>query len=116
LVNLEELYLQQNQIKKIEGLNNNLQLETLDIAVNKIVKLEGLAHLPRLTELWINWNAITDDTENREYLKTLKLKTIYLADNPVANHDEYEEMLKTAIPTLQQIDGNHLRLGGKFYH
>ena len=99
-MNLEELYLQQNQIKKLEGLENNLKLETLDVAVNKIVKLEGLDHLPVFTELWINWNAITDEAENRDYLAKLKLKTIYLADNPVANVANYEEMLRSSIPTL----------------
>jgi len=36
LVNLEELYMQQNQIKKIEGLEHNKALQTLDIAVNKV--------------------------------------------------------------------------------
>lgn len=31
-------------------------------------------------------------------------------------HDDYREMLVTAIPTLTQIDGNQLRAGMPFHH
>lgn len=91
LVNLEELYLQQNQIKSFEGLENNLKLETLDLAVNKIEVFEHLTHLSSsLKELWLNWNKFEDTEANKEYLKTFKvLETLYLADNPLANKDNY---------------------------
>jgi len=69
--------------------------------VNKVETFENLEHLNNLAELWCNWNYLADTVENREYLKKLKLKTIYLADNPVANHDGYEQMLKVAMPSLQ---------------
>lgn len=57
--------MQQNQVKKIEGLDNNLKLDTLDLAMNKIVKFEGIDHLSTngsktLTDLWINWNYLED--------------------------------------------------------
>ena len=85
MVDLEELYLQQNQIKKIEGLDNNLKLETLDIAVNKVAVFENLDHLPKLRELWMNWNNLEDSEENKAYLKVFtSLETIYLADNPIS--------------------------------
>ena len=119
LVELEQLYMQQNQIKKIEGLDNNPNIETLDIAVNKVSKFENLEHLTNLRELWMNWNNIEDSDENKEYLtKLTKLKTIYLADNPISMHEssEYQKMLTTAIPSLKQIDGNVLRMGRPFHH
>lgn len=66
---LEELYLQQNQIKKFENLNNNTLLETLDLAMNKLERFESLDHLStKLRELWLNWNHLIDDEENRNYL------------------------------------------------
>jgi hypothetical protein len=89
---------------------------TLDIAVNKVEKLENIDHLPHLEELWMNWNNLADTEENREYLRKLKLKTIYLADNPMSQDDTYQEMLQERIPTLTQIDGNALGRGLKFYH
>lgn len=92
--------MQQNQIKKIEGLDMNTKISTLDIAVNKLERLEHLDHLPELRELWINWNYLVDDAENRAYLKKLHLKTIYLADNPISQGDDYQKMLTDAIPSL----------------
>lgn len=113
---MEELYLQQNQIKEIKNLDKNLKLETLDLAMNKITKFEALDELPELRELWMNWNMLEDSEHNKDFLKKLKLKTVYLADNPLSNVDNYETLLTTSMPTLKQIDGNVLRPGGKFYH
>lgn len=73
-------------------------------------------HLEDLEELWMNWNLVEANDENREYLTKLKLKVIYLADNPISDTDEYEQFLRSALPTLEKIDGNVLRPGNKFYH
>lgn len=116
LTDLEEIYLQQNQVAKFENLENNLKLETIDIAYNKVEKLENIDHLPLLESLWMNWNRLEDTEDNKNYLNKLKLKTIYLADNAMSIHDDYFDMLKTRIPTLRQIDGNVLRPGAKLYH
>lgn len=116
LVNLEELYLQQNQVPRIENLHANTKLCLLDLAMNKVTKLENLHHLPLLRDLWMNWNFLEDTDENKEYLRCLPLTTIYLADNPMSMHDSYREMLVNAIPTLTQIDGNQLRTGMPFHH
>lgn len=74
--------------------------------MNKVVKLENLEHLSELKDLWINWNNLEDTPDNKSFLSNLRLTTIYLADNPMSMHDDYEQMLVTAIPTLTQIDGN----------
>ena len=71
-----------------------MALETLDIAVNKVTTLENLEHLPKLKELWMNWNNLEDSDQNREYLGKLQtLETIYLADNPMSMNDDYEQTL-----------------------
>ena len=108
--------MQQNQIKKIEGLELNTKIHTLDIAVNKVVQLENIDHLPDLVELWMNWNHLEDTDYNKEYLKKLKLTAIYLADNPMSMSDNYQNLLMTAIPSLKQIDGNVLNMGRPFHH
>ena len=74
--------------------------------MNKVSKFDNLEHLSELKDLWMNWNQLEDSDANKEYLKKLSLTTIYLADNPMSMHDDYREMLVTAIPTLTQIDGN----------
>ncbi len=79
-------------MKKFEGLENNKKLETLDLAMNKLERFENLDHLGNtLHELWLNWNHLVDDEDNRNYLgKFEALETLYLADNPLANHSEYQ--------------------------
>ena len=67
-MDLEELYLQQNQIPRIENLEQNSKLTLLDCAMNKVEKLENLDHLADLKDLWINWNNLEDTDENKEYL------------------------------------------------
>ena len=84
--------------------------------MNKVKKLENIDHLTELRDLWMNWNYLEDTEENKGYLQRLKLTTIYLADNPMSMHDDYREMLVSAIPTLTQIDGNQLRNGVPFHH
>lgn len=54
LFDLEELYLSENGIVVIEGLEDNLKLNTIDLAVNKIEKIGNLSHLVELTEFWVN--------------------------------------------------------------
>jgi hypothetical protein len=84
--------------------------------VNKLTAFSHLDHL-NLKELWLNWNLIADTEQNRDYLRVFKvMEVLYLADNPVANVDDYERMIRERIPGLRQLDGNQLRIGQKFYH
>ena len=59
--------------------------------MNKLQRFENLDHLSaKLRELWLNWNYLVDDEENRNYLQKFSaLETLYLADNPLANHNQY---------------------------
>ena len=87
LVQLEQVYFQQNFITKISGLENLKNLEILDLALNKLTVLENLeSQAESLDELWVNDNQISD-WSSIEYLgKTLKnLNNIYMAVNPVFN-------------------------------
>ena len=68
--------------------------------MNKVNKLENIEHLSELRDLWMNWNNLEDTDENKEYLNQLQLTTIYLADNPMSMHDDYQDMLVSRIPTL----------------
>lgn len=38
----------------LEGLDNNVRLQTLDMAVNKIKKIENVSHLTELEEFWVS--------------------------------------------------------------
>jgi Leucine-rich repeat (LRR) protein len=57
-VNLEELYLAENQLSKITGLTNLPYLRTLDLSRNDIKFLRGLEHVGNLRFLNLSLNRI----------------------------------------------------------
>ena len=81
--------------------------------MNKIAEFSHLDHLSGvMKELWLNWNKLEDTASNRDYLAKFKiLETLYLADNPVSNVDDYQQMIMERVPHLKQLDGNMLRKG-----
>lgn len=50
---LEEFYISHNGLERLEGLEHNLKLRTLDVGANRIAALENIAHLAALEELWV---------------------------------------------------------------
>ncbi|PAV16652.1 hypothetical protein PNOK_0827200 [Pyrrhoderma noxium] len=75
LVNLEELWLGKNKIGKLEGLDNFLKLKILSIQSNRIEKLEGLNNLVDLEELYISHNGIKklEGLEGNKKLRVLDI-------------------------------------------
>ena len=57
-LHLEELYLQQNRLRKITGLERLPNLKTLDISKNQISKLKGLSRTDSLRFLRVQLNTI----------------------------------------------------------
>ena len=72
LVNLEELYLGLNQIKKIENLEPLVQLKQLELHHNNIKKIEGLGELTSLKQLGLDNNQICDTADLIYLGETLK--------------------------------------------
>ncbi|KAG1750138.1 L domain-like protein [Suillus lakei] len=83
LADLEELYLSHNGVERLEGLENNTMLRTLDVGANFVPAIENISHLVSLEELWLNNNKITDLRALELQLKNMaSLETIYLEGNP----------------------------------
>jgi protein phosphatase 1 regulatory subunit 7 len=101
---LTELYLSENGIEKIENLESNRKLDTLDLAKNRIKKIEGINHLEELQELWLNDNQISEWKCVDNMKQNKKLETVYLERNPIAQDVQYRKKLVLAIPWLQKID------------
>lgn len=104
LGNLSELYLSENGIEQIEGLENNTKLETLDLAKNRIKKIENVSHLKDMTEFWINDNQVGDWKCLDNLKHNEKLETVYLERNPIASDVQYRKKVMLTIPWLQKID------------
>lgn len=82
LVNLQVLYLANNQISEIKGLENLHNLQKLDIANNQITEIKGLDNLSNLSSLFLGNNQISrivglDQLSN---LKSLKLNKNQIAE------------------------------------
>ena len=95
----------------ISGLENLSELTTLDVAYNKIEAISGLDTLAEtLEEFWINFNVLGNLEAAMAQLHGLKkLKTIYVADNPMVKGVNYLELFKDKLPHIEQIDGYMLK-------
>jgi len=87
-------------LTEIEGLDNLVNLEVLDLSYNQITTLKGLENLKKIKELWLNSNKIENfkDLDLLESNKTLD--TIYLGGNPVASYPDYRQKLLQILPDL----------------
>lgn len=82
---LEELFLEENRILKIEKLSTLSNLRKLDLGRNKITKCDGLENLQMLAELSLEDNEI----EELSHLAGLhSLMELYLCNNKVVNLSE----------------------------
>jgi len=59
-VQLEELYLAQNKLRKIEGLEGKTSLKVLDLGANRIRVIEGISSCTSLKSLWLGKNKIEE--------------------------------------------------------
>jgi hypothetical protein len=105
LLFIEELYLQQNRIRKISGLNKLAVLHTLDLSKNQIQKLKGLQECESLRFLKIQLNNI-GKIGQLSFIENLALLTeVDMSCNPVQNRKFYRLQVLYHIPQLRQLDG-----------
>lgn len=108
---LEELYISDNALETLAGLENNTKLRVLEISNNKVASLQGLASLADLEELWASYNLIADFAEVEKMLADKKsLTTVYFEGNPLQTRGPalYRNKVRLALPQLVQIDASTL--------
>ncbi|TWW69932.1 Dynein regulatory complex subunit 3 [Takifugu flavidus] len=104
LINLKLLDLSSNNIKKIEGLENLRKLEMLLLAKNKISVIENMDTLEELTIFNIGHNCI-EHRDNVFYLRRFKkLFTLCLFGNPAFQDDDYTSDITSQFPQLMYLD------------
>ena len=130
LENLEELYISHNGLTRIEGLDSNLKLATLDIAGNRIREVENVKHLSKMEEFWVSESLVVLTRQKLNYVRPGQqandndiqdinqideqlgpdhmpsLSTVYLEGNPAYRKEgpAYRRKLTMALPQIQQID------------
>lgn len=75
LTGLEQIFLCQNDISRIEGLDTLVNLTNLELGANRIKEIENLEKLQSLEMLWLAKNRITK-LENLDVLSNLRLLSI----------------------------------------
>jgi protein phosphatase 1 regulatory subunit 7 len=109
MINLTELYLSENGLKKIEGLENLKKLKTLDLSINEIERIENVECLIELEEFWFSNNNLSK-WEDIEVLKQLpKLKCLYLEYNPIYYINNAKPSNIGSLNDLQKMNPNYRR-------
>ena len=106
-VSLDTLWLINNELESLEGLEENFRLKHLYVSDNKLKRLHqsALSHCTFLSQLTLN-NNLLDDLENifAELRPCHHLLALDLFGNPVAQEDNYRLRVIGELPSLQVLD------------
>jgi len=104
------LWLCQNKITAITGLHAVPELEELWIQANNIDKLQGLETNTNLTILAISGNPISEFAELRRLsalnsLRDLSLQDIHFGRCPIVDDNGFKEFISCYLRKVQFLDG-----------
>ena len=108
--NLEVLWLNDNNLKSVEGLDSNVRIKELYLHNNRIKTLEGsikcLLHLRTIT---LYNNELSDLDHTLTYFKNLQYLThIELFDNPLAEEQHYRKRVIFNLKFLTLLDRHRI--------
>jgi protein phosphatase 1 regulatory subunit 7 len=120
LVNLEELYISDNGLTCIEGLDSLKSLKVLDLSNNQIEHIENMQGMVNLEEFWFSNNNLKNWEDLEKLTQLSKLKCLYLEHNPIyyisnkkpsiivvdsqVNSSDYRRKVVMTLPNLEQLD------------
>ncbi|KAL5032402.1 hypothetical protein BDV3_000975 [Batrachochytrium dendrobatidis] len=113
--NLEILYLQCNQISKIENLNKLKKLQYLQLSLNNITKIENLECCESLTKLDLTVNFIENPLEVESLKSNIFLRELFLIGNPCAQVPGYREFVITTLPQLKYLDARDIEKSERIF-
>ncbi|KAJ3286237.1 Protein tilB [Rhizoclosmatium sp. JEL0117] len=105
---LEILYLQNNQINKIENLHKLKELQYLNLALNNIKKIENLEKCESLRKLDLTVNFVSDPLDLESLKDNIMLRDLFLVGNPCTQVDGYREFAIVTLPQLKMLDGKEI--------
>lgn len=101
---LRILLLQSNLIPKIENLNKMKRLEYLNLALNNVERIENLERCESLEKLDLTLNFIGELTSVTSLIGCVHLHTLHLTGNPCAEFVGYRDYVIATLPQLQVLD------------
>ncbi|CBH10187.1 hypothetical protein, conserved [Trypanosoma brucei gambiense DAL972] len=105
---LEILYLCNNYISRIEGLQHLKYLKYLNLAVNNITYIEGLEGCEALERLDLTLNFVADVTCVERLRANAFLDQLHLTGNPCTKVAGYRAYVVHALPQLRELDGEEV--------
>ena len=106
LPHLRELYLQNNQLQRMDGLQGCTGLHKLWLCCNHLCQLEGLTKLPDLRELWLQDNSFEDVAAGpggAGLSACINLQVLALAGNPLTQCESLGLTVLSALPALHDL-------------
>ncbi|KAG1714772.1 Protein C21orf2 [Nymphon striatum] len=104
LISVRKLNCWGSELSDIALLRSMKSVEVLSLSVNKIKTLADFAHCPNLQELYIRKNEI-ENLNDVCYLQDLSnLRSLWLADNPCSEAENYRLCVLKTLPKLQKLD------------
>ncbi|XP_007469456.1 PREDICTED: leucine-rich repeat-containing protein 23 [Lipotes vexillifer] len=105
LPKLKNLFLAQNLLKKVEGLENLSNLTTLHLRDNQIETLSGFSkEMKSLQYLNLRGNMVADLGELAKLRNLPKLRALVLLDNPCADENDYRQEALVQMAHLERLD------------
>ncbi|KAI9588855.1 protein tilB [Glossina fuscipes] len=110
---LKILLLQSNLIAKIENVFKLKSLEYLNLAVNNIERIENLEKLESLNKLDLTLNFIGELTSIESLRDNYNLKNLILTGNPCCDYPNYRKYVIGTLPQLDELDGEEITITHK---
>ncbi|XP_066214226.1 leucine-rich repeat-containing protein 23 isoform X2 [Saccopteryx leptura] len=105
LPKLKNLFLAQNMLKKVEGLESLKNLTNLHLRDNQIATLSGFSkEMKSLQYLNLRGNMITDLRELNKLRDLPKLQALVLLDNPCRDENDYRQEALVQMAQLERLD------------
>lgn len=104
--NLQILWINRNHLTSLRGLEKNFRIKHLFCQQNKIKSIEGIfENLKHIETLIIYDNELRDLDKIMKSLKPLtSMKTLQLFDNPAAHEPNYKMRVLNDLPNLEIFD------------
>lgn len=106
---LRILLLQNNLISKIENLHKLKKLTYLNLAVNNIEVIENIDQLESLEKLDLTLNFIGKLTSVENLRDNYNLRELILTGNYCSSYEGYRQFVISTLPQLKNLDGNEIK-------
>lgn len=106
---LKILLLQSNLISRIENLSKLKNLQYLNLALNNIERIENLECLESLEKLDLTLNFIGELSSVKSLCSNYNLKNLILTGNPCTDYNGYHSYVISVLPQLAILDGVEIK-------